>query len=60
MDVHMRPVAKIHIAGATQANSGSPPLPSKNQRGVGIMDKRAKAVKYPIVASGDVNTCIAS
>lgn len=60
MDVVMRPVAKIHIAGAIQANNGSPSLPSKNQGGVGIMDRRARAVKYPIVLSGDVNTRIVS
>src|SRR5258706_1358369 len=58
MDVAMRPVAKIHIAGAIQANNGSPSLPSKNQRGAGIMDRRARAAKYPMVISGDVNSCI--
>ena len=60
MDVSMRPVAKIHITGAIQANNGSPSLPSKNQRGDGIMERRARAVKYPIVLSGDVNICIVS
>ena len=60
MDVATRPMAKIHIAGAIQANNGSPPLPSKNQRGIGVMDRRVKAVKHPIVSSGDMDACTAS